>query len=169
MVRTLVFAVGLGFFVCGSTGCGPQIDLGHALTVTDVLSGWYDFGVVGGLNKLVPSVSFRLKNVGTAPIDEVDMTVSFWVEGSDGELDSKEVAGIGRQAVAPGAESDPILVRSDTGYTIEQPRAELFTHSQFKDATAKFFAKRGGKIVPIGTVKIDRRLLPHVDAPAGRP
>jgi hypothetical protein len=113
------------------------------------------------LNKLVPSISFRLKNTGEHPINYVQMTVSFWPSGADGELDSREVPGIGANEVAPGAVSDPILVRSEVGYTIEQPRAELFTHSQFVDFTVKLFAKRGGKIVPVGEFTIDRRIIPQ--------
>ena len=57
-------------------------------------------------------------------------------------------------------------MRSDTGYTIDQPRNELFTHSDFKDFTAKVFAKRGGKIVPLGVFALERRIIPHVDQPA---
>ena len=54
------------------------------------------------------------------PVDSVQLTLSFWPTGADGELDSIEVRGIGREAVAPGAASEPILVRSTVGYTTEQ-------------------------------------------------
>ena len=42
------------------TSCSTQLDLKQALQVTDVITGWYDFGVVDGKNKLVPSVTFKL-------------------------------------------------------------------------------------------------------------
>jgi hypothetical protein len=141
--------------------CGPRIDLATALSVTDTFSGWYDYGVVDGLNKLVPSITFRLRNVGAVSVNEVQLTVSFWKDGDDGEWDSKEVTGIGAEPVEPGASSDPVLVRSEAGYTLEQARSELFTHSQFRDVTAKVFAKRDGKIVPLGEFKLERRILPH--------
>jgi hypothetical protein len=147
-------------------GCGLGVDLDKALTVTDVSSGWYDFGLVGGLNKMVPQVSFRLKNVASKPLNQVQLIVSFWPDGADGDLDSKNVDGIGGTSVAPGDSTDPIMVRADTGYTLEQPRNELFSHSAFKDFTAKVFAKRDGKIVRLGEFKIERRILPHVDAAA---
>jgi hypothetical protein len=149
-------------------GCGPKVDLATAVQITDVFSGWYDFGLENGLNKLVPSLSFRLKNAGTTPLSQIQLLVSFWQDGADGESDSKDVAGIGAAAVAPGGTSDPVLVRSGVGYTIDQPRAELFTHSGFKDFSARVFAKRDGRIVKIGEFKIDRRIIPHVAA-AGRP
>jgi hypothetical protein len=56
-------------------------------------------------------------------------------------------------------------VRLASGYTIAQPRNELFTHSDFKDFTAKVFAKREGKIVPLGEFTLEHRILPHVDEP----
>ena len=149
-----------------ASGCGPQLDLAK-LQPTDVLTGWYDAGIKDGLNHLLPSISFQLKNTDAVPASGVQLTVSFWQDGADGENDSFEVKGIGSEAVAPGESSAPILVRAEHGYTLEQPRNELFTHSQFKDFTAKLFAKRGGKIVPIGSFRIDRRVLPHVSAPPG--
>ncbi|MEO7191236.1 MAG: hypothetical protein ABI051_09285 [Vicinamibacterales bacterium] len=157
-------AVALALSFVGLAGCGPGADI-TKLAVTDVFSGFYDFGVVEGANKLVPSLSFRLKNTGPAPINEVQLTVSFWMAEADGESDSKEVRGIGSGDLGPGAASDPILVRADWGYTIQQPRAELFTHHLFKDVTAKIFAKRGGKIVPIGEFKLDHTIIPQSPAP----
>jgi hypothetical protein len=152
-----------------SAACGPSVPLDKTLAVTDVFSGWYDAGVTSGLNHLVPSITFRLKNTGSEPIDEVQLTVSFWQDGADGEWESQEVRGIGADAVAPGASSNPILVRSSVGYTLEQPRAELFTHRDFKDASAKIFAKRNGKIVPIGQFPLERRIIPHLTQTASVP
>jgi len=155
----------LAAILFSSASCGPRVDLSTALTVTDVFSGYYDFGIVNGLNKLVPSISFRLKNGASVPLTQIQLIVSFWPKGADGDLDSKEVTGIGSTAVAPGASSDPVLVRSATGYTIAQPRNELFTHPNFKDFTAKVFAKREGKIVPLGEFTLEHRVIPHTDEP----
>jgi hypothetical protein len=71
------------------------------------------------------------------------------------------VSGIGDVAVPPGGSTEPILVRANHGYTLEQPRAELFTHSGFRDVTARVIAKRDGRLVRIAEVQIDRRLIPH--------
>jgi hypothetical protein len=156
---------GLLAVALGSSGCGRSVDIAQALVVDDVFSGYYDFGVVDGLNKLVPSISFRLKNTSAEPISNVQVLVSFWREGDDGETYSREVQGIGNDDQAPGASSEPILVRSDIGYTLQQPRAELFTHRDFKDFTAKIFGKRAGRIVPLGEFKLERRLIPQTASP----
>jgi hypothetical protein len=168
MTRRL-FGVLLAVLLFSSVSCGPRVDLATALNVTDVFSGYYDFGIVNGLNKLVPSISFRLKNASSTPLTQVQLIVSFWQNGADGELDSKEITGIGGTAVAPGASTDPVMVRSAGGYTLEQPRSELFTHGMFKDFTAKVFAKREGKIVPLGEFTIEHRIIPHSDESPARP
>ena len=150
--------------------CAPGADLKTVLKPTDVLSGWYDNGVnKEGLNHLLPSVTLRLKNESDRPVSGVDLMVSFWQVGADGESDSKQVLGIGTSPVPPGGMSDPITVRSTVGYTLEQPRAELFTHNLFKDFVAKLFAKRGGSMVAIGEITIERRLLPSLPRGSGRP
>jgi hypothetical protein len=150
-----------------SAACGPGVDLAKTLEVTSVFTGWYDQGVVGGKNKLVPSITFQLHNKGTAVVSRVQLLVSFWKTSDDGEWDSALVTGIGSTSLAPGMSTDPLVVRATIGYTFEQPRAEIFSHSQFQDVTAKIFAKRSDKFVPLGEFKLDRRLLAH--AAAGRP
>jgi len=166
MIRRLCILV-LVCTIAGGVGCGPSVDLSKALKVTDIFAGWYDDGVKNGQNHMVPSISFRLQNVGTVPVDEVDLMVSFWVVGADGEWDSKEVRAIGSAAVQPGASSDVILVRAGAGYNLPQARSELFNNPEFKDVTAKVFAKRGGSFPSLGEFKLDRRIIPNAVETAG--
>jgi hypothetical protein len=142
-------------------GC-RQVDLATALNVTDVFTGWYHMGVVDGLNKLVPSFTFRLENVGDRSVNRVQLLVSFWQNGADGEIDSKQVTGIGPEDLPPSGSTDPLLVRSDFGYTLEQSEQELFQHTYFRDFTAKLFARSGGRLVPLGEFPIERRIIPRV-------
>jgi len=169
MARKLRAIVVLGALMCASvsSACGPEVDLSQALEVTEVFSGYYDNGIKNGANHLVPSLTFRLHNKTTASIRSVELMLGFWAEGADGELDNVLTHGIVGSALPGGASTDPITVRTTVGYTQEGPRAELFSHSMFKDVTAKMFAKHGGKIYPLGEFKIDRRLIPHVSS--GRP
>lgn len=170
MRRLLPFLTAAVVWTAAAAACSPGVDLKTAVQPAEVLSGWYDDGVTAdGLNHLLPSITFRLRNESDRPLYGVDIIVAFWVVGSDGEKDSKQVVGIGGTALAPGALTGPITVRSAAGYTLEQPRAELFTHSMFKDWVAKLFAKRGGNLVPIGEVTIERRLLPSVPRTPGHP
>jgi hypothetical protein len=146
-----------------ASGC-TQVDLSKALTVTDVFAGYYHFGVVEGQNKMVPSFSFRLSNAGEDPLNRVQLMVSFWQVGDTGmELDSKQIEGIGAAELAPGASTEPILVRSEKGYTLplEQAREEMFQHSLFQDSKVKVFARYGARLVPLGEFPVDRRIIPQ--------
>jgi hypothetical protein len=158
----------LAVSIAAGAACGPSIDLAKAVAITDVITGWYDWGIQDGQNKLVPSISFRLQNTGASPLSSVQMTVSFWQEGKDGENDSKQIIAVD-SSLPPGASTNLLVVRSDFGATSPAPRAEMLTNGSFVDYNIKLFAKRAGKIVPVGQFKVDRRLLPHVtQAPVQR-
>ncbi len=60
MTRAVAFVVVLGLF---SSGCGPTVDLTTGLTIEMPTTGWVDAGMVDGRNKLVPAVTFTVKNV----------------------------------------------------------------------------------------------------------
>jgi len=163
LVRLLALLLALAV----GPACGPGVDLQADLEITDVFSGWYDNGVKNGQNHLLPSISFRLKNVSEHPVAGVQMMVSFWRDGADGEQDSSQVRGIGDDALAPGAETETILVRGSVGYTLSGPRDTFFQHSMFLDFTAKLFARRGGRIVPMGEYPIDRVIIPQASSSSG--
>jgi hypothetical protein len=151
------------WLIAGSA-CGPQPDL-KAVKLVPGLSGYYDDGIVQegrdkGQNRLLPSVTFRLKNDGTLPVDYLDLTVAFWRLNDDGELDSKLIQGVGRAPLAPGATSDSITVRSDVGYTSPAVPAEFFLMRDFVDFKVKVFARRAGTNVTLGELPVERRLLP---------
>lgn len=156
----LVLALAAAAWAAASCG-GPSIDLTKAVKVTDVVTGWYDAGVVAGQkNKLVPSISFRLTNVGTAPVSSVYVTISFRVIGDEQELGSSYVKAVGPEGLAGGASTAPLVARSSFGYTGEQARNQMLQHSQFVDAQVSLFAKSGSAPpVKIGEFKVDRQLL----------
>lgn len=151
-----------------SAGCN-QVDLETSLELAEVTSGYHDAGLNDlGANKLVPSLSFRLRNVSANPVSSIDLIVYFWGVENDSprELDEIIVTGIGSDGLASQASTEPIVVRSKQGFALEQQaRSELFNHRLFRDVTAKVFLKRGGRIVPVGEYTIERRLL--LAAPSG--
>jgi hypothetical protein len=165
--------IALAFALGGAVSCGSTIDLSQALTVTETFTGWYDDGVVQegsykGWAHLVPQITFKIKNAATEPVSSVQLLVSYWAVGADGPVDDREVLGIGGDALAPGALTNAVTVRSTVGHNLQAARADFFTHSNFKDFVAKVFAKRGGRIYRLGEFPIERRIIPHMSAP-GRP
>jgi len=148
--------------VVGATAC-DQVDLKTAFEITELSSGYHDAGVTAvGDNKLVPSISFRLKNLTAEPIRSVDMLIIFvGVEFEQSkELDEVLITAINSDGIAAEASSEMVVVRSKQGFALQQQaRSELFNHRLFRDVTAKLFLKRGGSIVPFGEYTIDRRVL----------
>jgi hypothetical protein len=164
MLRRLVRLAALGGVAGLAAAMLPacaSVDLRESLVVTDVLSGWYDNGIKDGKVHLVPSITFRLKNVGAEPVRSVEITAAFWQQGRDGEWDSVLLKAIGGDGLEAGGSTDAITARLGVGYTLEGARADFFTHSQYLDVTAKLFAKRGGRIVGLGEFMLDRRIIPN--------
>jgi hypothetical protein len=143
------------------SGCGasePPAD--KVLQVADVVTGWLDDGIVGGQNKLVPTISFKVKNNGPAPVSYVGFNAVFKVIDDPEELGSALLKGIDGDGLAPGQTAGPFIGRSQLGYTSPAPRMEMLQHSQFKDAQVELFSKhRSGGWIKIGQYKIQRQVL----------
>ena len=60
-----------------SVACGPTVDLKKGLQIDVLSSGWADAGVVGGQNKLVPTVTFTLKNISDQKLVVLQINASF--------------------------------------------------------------------------------------------
>ena len=53
-----------GLLLAATVACsGPPVDLTQGLQIKDATTGWFDAGIVNGQNKLVPTITFTLKNV----------------------------------------------------------------------------------------------------------
>jgi hypothetical protein len=168
MGRRSPFLVAVCVGLLAGSACEPAIDLASSLKLIPILTGYYDNGLNAAKeNQYLPSITFQLKNEGDMPLSNVDMSIAFWEAGADGELDSKYIRGIGSTALAPGATTDPITVRSSVGYTSPIFGAGIFSHSLFKGMIVKVFAKRRGKTTKLGELPIEQRVLPAV--PAGVP
>jgi hypothetical protein len=145
------------------SACGPTVDLTKGLEVLDVSTGWKDVGIqADGNNKLVPALSFKLKNISDQPLRTLRVNAVFKQVGTDEEFGAEYVVVSQTQADAlvPGAESRTITVKSTLGYTGVDSRADLLKHSGFVDRHAVLSVKNGSvQWIPIGDYPIERRLL----------
>ena len=125
-------------------GCGgPPVDLKQALQIDIVSSGWFDAGIVDGKNKLVPTVSFTIKNLSQQELVSLQMMASFFrVTNPTSEWGNNLLrATSGSEGLAPGATTPTLTIRSPLGYTGTEPRADMLQNSVFVDATVKLVAK----------------------------
>ena len=124
-------------------------------------SGWFDVGVVDGKNKLVPSITFKLKNVSDQTLDVLQVNVLFRRVGDPSEWGGGFRKVAGSEGLAPGATSEPSSTSTPScGYTGTEARADMLKNPQFVDAEVEIFAKYGSDAVEaIGDFPISRQLL----------
>jgi hypothetical protein len=144
---------------CVFSGCQKPIDLTKGLELVDVSTGWHDAGIVNAQNKLVPSVTFKLKNVSDRSLGTLQANVIFRRVGEETEWGASFVRISGTDGLAPGAISEPQRVNCPKGYTGAEPRQDMLANSQFVDARVQIFAKYGStQWQRVGEYTIDRRL-----------
>jgi hypothetical protein len=154
-IPTLVLAV-----FASSCGGGPDVDLARALEVQDVQSGWFDAGISGGQNKLVPSLSFKLRNVSDRPLVTLQVNAVFRRVNETDELGSRFQSVTRSDALGPGETTDVVTLLSPFGYTGTEPRADMLKNSRFVDAKVELAAKYGAtQWTRIGDFPVERRLI----------
>src|SRR5580704_10534205 len=119
-----------------SVACGPDVDLTKGLQILDVSSGWFDAGLVNGQNKLVPTISFKLKNVSEQTLSVLQVNVLFKQITDPKEWGSGLLTVVGSGGLAPGATTAMLMVKSDKGYTSTDPRQAMLKNAYFVDAKA---------------------------------
>ncbi len=141
-------------------GCTQPVDLKQALQVTDVSTGWQDAGIVDGRNKVVPSVTFKLKKTSGADVPWVALNGVFSAaDGQPSDLDEDIYV---QRVDFAGDETPPIPIVGTTGYTGDPPqsRADLLKHTMFRDMKVKIFVKQSSaQWVELAETPIARQLL----------
>jgi len=147
--------------VLGLAGCAPpNIDVATAIKITDPVTGWYDAGVVGGMNKLVPSASFTVTNAGPDRVNSLQVFSVFRFTGESEELGSSMLVLHGADALAPRGTSKPFTVRGTWGFTSLKPRAEMLVAKEMRDAHVEVFAKYGASpFIKVADLPVRRQLL----------
>lgn len=157
----------LALALAAAASCAQSVDFKQTLQVTDVSGGWYDAGIVDGKNKLVPTVSFRIRKPADVRLRSISLNVHFKriidpsKPGLEGEEEADEVF-LQTVEFADGTQTELLPVRSPTGVTGEPPqtRAEMLQNSHFRDMRARVFAKESStKWVELLTFDIPRTVL----------
>jgi hypothetical protein len=142
---------------CGSRANEP---INQLIEPVEVRTGWFDAGVEDGKNKLLPTIVLRLKNVSGAPVANVQLNAVIRRVGETEEWGGAFRKVIDSSGLAAGATTEPIVLRSNLGYTGTEPRAQMLKNRQFVDAQVQVFAKHGGnQWTKLGEWRIARELL----------
>jgi hypothetical protein len=151
--------------------CAKPVDLKQVLQVTDVAGGYHDAGIVDGRNKIVPSITFRIKKSTDDGLRPLSVNIVFKqlpqpgtavAPGQPTENDFDEVF---KQSVPfTGNQTDLLTVRASSGYTGDPPqsRADMLKHSLFRDMRVHIFAKHSSsQWVEVAQFDVPRQILPQ--------
>src|SRR5437763_12066772 len=77
MMRIIALALVFSLSAVFTAGCSRPVDLKQVLQITDRSGGYHDAGIVEGRNKLIPSITFRLKKTTDDTIRPLSLNVVF--------------------------------------------------------------------------------------------
>ena len=159
----LIFAALMaGGITLSSYSCRASVDAVAALEPADVVTGWFDEGILeDGKNKLVPSVSLKLRNKSDEELKSIQINAIFRRVGEQEMWGEYFGWAIPREPVlAAGAETAPLVMRSTLGYTGEQPRMQMLQNKEFIDAKVEIYLKQGSQVwAKLAEYPIQRQLL----------
>jgi hypothetical protein len=157
MNRTLPVLVLVAVAACGCDSVDPTT----VLEPIEVSTGWFDAGIVEGQqNKLVPSVTLKLRNKSQDPIRSVQINAIFKRVNEAEAWGDHYGWAVQSEPLAAGATTPELVLRSERGYTGEQPRLQMLQNSQFVDAKVEIFLKQGSKVwAKLAEFPIERQLV----------
>jgi hypothetical protein len=146
-------------WLVSTAACGPTVDLATAVAAESVTTGWADGGLVAGKNKIVPAVSFRLKNVSDRKLGPLQVNAVFRRVNDPAEWSSGYLANAASE-LPPGGETGAPTITGSQGYTGTDDREAMLRNSQFVDAKVELYVKSGpSSWTRIGEYPIARELL----------
>jgi hypothetical protein len=156
-----MFPVLLLALIATTLGCNRGVDPTAVLEPLDVVTGWFDAGIIeGNMNKLVPSVSLKLRNKSGDAVRSVQINAVFRRIGETEMWGEHYGWAIQREPLAPGAATKELVLRSGLGYTGEQPRMQMLQNREFVDAKVEIFLRQGSRVwAKLAEFPIARQLL----------
>jgi hypothetical protein len=151
------------------TGCSAPVDLKQVLQLEDVSGGYRDAGIVDGRNKVIPSITFKLKKSTDRSLDPLSLNIAFKKlpppgitppPGSPAEEEWDDAF----SATVPftGNETGLLTYKINAGYTGDPPqsRADILKNSHFQDVRVHIFAKHSSsQWTEIGQYTLPRQLI----------
>lgn len=155
MGRMLLFIA-----LAAASACGSEVDIAQAIAPDAVVTGWTDAPTVAGKNKIVPAVSFRLKNISDRSVGAIQVNAVFRRVNEPGEWSSKYIPNAATE-MPPRGVTPARLAVADQGYTGTDDTEDLLKNSHFVDVTADLFVRSGSSNwTRVGEYPIARTLLP---------
>jgi hypothetical protein len=158
--QALIISAGLclGLTACAKAPSDEEVKA--MMQVTDVTSQWVSKLYHPWPPKLilVPTVSFRVKNLTGKPLTYVDFNAIFKFKGDTQNLGDNFLAAIRSTPVPPGELSPVITLRSNFG-SEGRSLASFQNNPQWRRVEVKIFAQtHGSRLVPLGQWDVSRTI-----------
>lgn len=138
--------------------CSAPVDLKQVLQVTDVSVGYFDAGVTdAGQNKLVPSVSFRLRDT-SGKLSRVALNIMFRLVDTGDDNDEIFI----QRVDFKDGQTELLTVRSTAGFTGDPPqsRADMLKNVKFRDMDAVILVRQvSAQWLELHRMRIERQLI----------
>lgn len=122
---------------------GPQ-EVKNSIQVLELDSKWVESeGSEGGI-KIVPSITFKIKNTGKRPLHYVTLEGIFQFEEPGNKTYFDGVAQVCKEPLQPGEVTGEIYIKTFNGYTASSKQAFLQNKENWKKMNVKIFAKTSG-------------------------
>ncbi len=167
-IMVLVISLGLGFAACAKAPSDNQVKA--MMQITDVSTKWVSKLYQPWPPKLilVPTVSFRVKNLSDKPLTYVNFNAIFKFKGDTANLGDNFLAAIRSTPVPPGQLSPPITLKSNFG-SEGRSLATFQNNPQWRQVEVKIFAQtHGSRLVPLGQWDVSREIDFKEPEPVGQ-
>lgn len=156
-MRIAALALALALSLTG-TAC-TRVDLLAVVEPIDVVTGYYETGMVNGQHRMVPSVTLKLRNRSAEPIRGVEMLAVFR-QVNDEKNWGEHYGWAIRQPLAAGASTPDIVMRSEFGFTGDDPPLKIMESRLFVDALVRVMVRKGSQQwVLLAEYRIPRQLV----------
>jgi len=162
IIIMLGVVVAIFAYVTGLWKTMSHEDLEGAFEIVDMETKWVKkaYQPWPPVLKIVPALSFRVKNISEKPLKYVYFNANFRFQDDFQNLGDAFLEAIRGKPLMPGETSDPILLKSNYGY--EGKNLEhIKTNPVFltKVVKAKLFAKsQGSQYIPLGEWEISKKI-----------
>jgi hypothetical protein len=141
-------------------GCRAP-DPNAVVKATDLETHWaVDSGDAGGTQYIAPVVRFKLANISGESQGSVQVTATFRRKGEENLTwgsDFRQVASRAEPLVP--LQVLPVVLKSDARYYSTGAPEGMFSHADFKDATAEVFVRVGSSPwTKVGALDVERRI-----------
>ncbi len=170
MKKDLTFWITLGVviiivlilsFIGKSTFIKPptEDEVKNSFEIIYVSSIWDVAHYEKGKVKIVPSITFKIKNIGKKPIQHVIVNGIFELEGFQVDLGDSWKPLFTKKPLMPGQISQSITLKSNYGYTASSRKAFYDNYDKWKRCWVTIYVKwNGSKYVKLKKFEIEKKI-----------